>query len=313
LHFWHYGNDGTENPYSKVNPVVNRLNNNFIKYKQPGNILYIGKNTVYLRDKYMFERAPLGDCKWGSKILKLIDQDVYTYKVHILSPDTCVKKVTQTKNAVLTLVDNFLDQGRLFIFHNLYISLDLSQEIIKRKSHCIGLIRKKARGTPTELQSKKVKNGSLVGYQNSQGISVMKWNILGAPYYGITTCHTLETVTVQKKVKNRIENTTNMVEEKVPQFLKDISLSEKVFDVHDKYSGSTSPTTEEVKWYKRLASDLITNTAITNALVLYKKLNKEKIKMWDFKDKLFRELVNIKQLPSLSSDDETEDLDFLDD
>lgn len=49
-----------------------------------------------------------------------------------------------------------------------------------------------------------------------------------------------------------------------------------------------------------------------NALVLYKKLNNETIKMWDFRDKLFRELVDIKQLPSVSSDDEVEEPDLED-
>lgn len=59
-----------------------------------------------------------------------------------------------------------------------------------------------------------------------------------------------------------------------------------------------------------MACDAIVNTATINALVLYKKLNKDKIRMWCFRDKLFRELVDIKQLPSISSDEEIEEPDL---
>lgn len=149
------------------------------KYKQPGNILYVGKSTVYLRNKYIFETQPVGIAKKGSKILKVMDLDVYTYHLKILSPETGSTRTYQAKNAVVNLLDGFLDQGRLVIFHNLYVSLDLAQELLKRKCHSIGMIRKNARGTPKDLESKTIQDGELIGYQNSQGISVMKWQLLG--------------------------------------------------------------------------------------------------------------------------------------
>lgn len=108
-----------------------------------------------------------------------MDLDVYTYHLKILSPETGSTRVYQAKNAVVNLLDGFLDQGRLVIFHNLYVSLDLAQELLKRKCHSIGMIRKNARGTPKDLESKTIQDGELIGYQNSQGISVMKWQLLG--------------------------------------------------------------------------------------------------------------------------------------
>ncbi|KAL1518182.1 hypothetical protein ABEB36_001844 [Hypothenemus hampei] len=321
LKFWHFGTDGTNSTHAKVNPVIDRLNANFRKYKQPGNILYVGRSTVYLRNKYVFDAHAIQGPKKGSKILKVMDQDVYTYKIKILCPGSSDKDATKTN--VVDLLDGYLGFGRLVIFHNLWISLELAEELLKRKSHSIGMIRKNSRGAPKELETKQLQDGDLIGFQNNEGVSVMKWQLLGASYYGISTCHTLETVTIHKRNSSSSSRnqelpedmpTTNPnqppVEEQVPRYLRDISLSERIFDAHDKFSVNHFSLNEHIKWDQRIACDAIINPAVTNALVLYKKLNKEKIRMWDFRDKLFRELVDIKQLPNTSSDEETEEPDL---
>lgn len=45
---------------------------------------------------------------------------------------------------------------RRIIFHGQYISLDLAWEMLKRKTHVVGRIRKNSRGIPKELAKKKV-------------------------------------------------------------------------------------------------------------------------------------------------------------
>lgn len=311
LAFWHFGTDGTDSVYAKVNPVINHLNNNFRKYKVPGSILYIGRSTVHLRNKYIFEAQPVNTAKKGSKILKVMDQDVYTYKLKILSPSTG-RNWAQRNSDILELLDGFLDQGRLFNFHNLWVSVDLFEQLLKRNCHSIGMIKRHSRGTPKELETKKIQDGELIGFQDPNGVTVIKWQLLGEPNYGITTCHTLETVPIPKKSKFQVNSLSGEepVQDNVPKFLRDISQSERIFDAHDKYSINTSPVNEHVKWYQRLACDAIVNTATINALVLYKKLNNDKSRMWSFRDKLFRELVDIKQLPNISSDEETEEPDL---
>ncbi|XP_066250485.1 uncharacterized protein [Euwallacea similis] len=319
LTFWHFGTDGTDGPFAKINPVINRLNENFNKYKEPGGILYVVRSTVFLRNKYIFENQPLGVPKKGTKLLKVMDQDVYTYKLKILNRTGCRRE--ETNRDITNLLESFLDKGRLVIFHNLWISVDLVDKLLKRKCHSIGMIRKNSRGTPKELQSMKIENGELCGYQNPQGVSVLKWQQgKGAPYFGITTCHSLETVPSNNKQSFRFSppNCSSLPPSptdepaEIPKFLRDISLSERIFDGHEKFTINTSPLNEQVKWYQRLACDALANTATINALVLYKKLNKERIKMWDFRDKLFRELVDIKQLPNISSDEEFEEPDLED-
>lgn len=73
---------------------------------------------------------------------------------------------------------------------------------------------------------------------------------LGEPNYGITTCHTLETVPIPKKSKFQVNSLSGEepVQDNVPKFLRDISQSERIFDAHDKYSINTSPVNEHVKW-----------------------------------------------------------------
>ncbi|XP_019761836.1 uncharacterized protein LOC109538862 isoform X3 [Dendroctonus ponderosae] len=309
LAFWHFGTEGSDTVLAKINPLISRLNTNYRKYKEPDQILYVGRSTVCLRNKYIFEPS-LGAVKKGSKILKVIDQDGYTYKTKILK--TGAGRREQTMADVLQVLDGFLNQGRLIIFHNLWIGLDLAEKLLSCKCHSIGMIRKNSRGASKELLSRSIQDGDLVGVQNPQGISIMKWQLSGVEYFGISTCHSLETPPQKKPAKSQSESTTNPEESQVPTFLRDIALSESIFDMHEKFNVNTSPVNEQVKWYQRFAYDAIVNTATVNALVLYKALNNETIKMWDFRDKLFRELVDIKQLPSVSSDDEAEEPDLED-
>jgi len=112
-----------------------------------------------------------------------MDQDVYTYKLKILSPSTG-RNWAQRNSDILELLDGFLDQGRLFNFHNLWVSVDLFEQLLKRNCHSIGMIKRHSRGTPKELETKKIQDGELIGFQDPNGVTVIKWQLLGK-YTGV--------------------------------------------------------------------------------------------------------------------------------
>lgn len=107
-----------------------------------------------------------------------MDQDVYTYKLKILSPSTG-RNLSQRNSDIMELLDGFLDQGRLFNFHNLWVSVDLFEQLLKRNCHSIGMIKRHSRGTPKELETKKIQDGELIGFQDPNGVTVIKWQLLG--------------------------------------------------------------------------------------------------------------------------------------
>lgn len=67
-------------------------------------------------------------------------------------------------------------------------------------------------------------------------------------YFGISTCHTLETVPLKKAAKPEGDSPTTPEESEVPTFLRDIALSERIFDMLEKFNVNTSPVNEQVKW-----------------------------------------------------------------
>ena len=54
-------------------------------------------------------------------------------------------------------------------------------------------------------------------------------------------------------------------------------------DLSDQMIAYSTSHRRTLKWYIKLALELLLNTSISNALILYKQATKIKIKVWDFR------------------------------
>lgn len=122
---------------------------------------YLGKSTVFLREHYAKQKKSEGAPVWGHKVLRLVDNHLYTYRVSLVPPANNVDRNAQNMATVMKLLEYYLDMGRIFIFDNLFISIDIAETMRKRNSYVVGPIRRKCRGTPEKFKGLKLQENEV--------------------------------------------------------------------------------------------------------------------------------------------------------
>jgi archaellin len=82
----------------------------------------------------------------------------------------------------------------------------------------------------------------------------------------ISTKHSDEMVTIKKSNKEKTK----------PKMVVDYNLGKASVDLSDQMISYSSPLRKTVKWYRKLAVELLLNTCVLNSLVLYKLIIKKK-------------------------------------
>ena len=169
-------------------------------------------------------------------------------------------------------MDGLLDQGRHLCTDNWYTSVPLARNLIKRKTHLFGTIRKNRRGLPWKVISQKLKRGMVYLQQSKEGITVLKWR----DKHDILMLSTMHDGTRSENDKPKVVNDYNQI---------------KLFvDTSDQMASYSPFVRKTTKWYIRLFFHLITQTAMVNAWRLYND-NIKRIKLVDFKIEVVESLL----------------------
>ncbi|CAG5044070.1 unnamed protein product [Parnassius apollo] len=71
-----------------------------------------------------------------------------------------------------------------------------------------------------------------------------------------------------------------------PAIIVNYNKAKGAVDLSDQMSAYQTPLRKTVKWYKKVAMDLILNVAVVNALTLYKSVTKKNIPIVDFRKEI---------------------------
>lgn len=260
----------------KIRPIIDTLNENFTKYYDPPEILYIDEFVIplhghikQLKKKYRRQKR----YKYSIKILKLCFNPGYTYNFQTYCNRRSDQESTNPTNAVISLCQNIFYKGHTICTDRWYTSIDLAQELITKSTHLIGMVQQNCRGISREVVTKKLKRGEMFAKENSIGLTLMKWkdrrNVLL-----LSTKHFVETVTNRKRKSNCIR----------PKILLDYNIGKPLIDVSDQMMICSSH--KSIKWYKKLAFELLLNTAVTNAWVMHNSIKNNSISLVEFKKRL---------------------------
>lgn len=146
------------------------------------------------------------------------------------------------------------------------------EKLIAMHIYLVGTLRKNRRGNPQEVISQKLKRGEFIARENRKGITILKWKDK-RDVLMLSTKHSAEMTTVNKK---------SYLCEK-PQIVVEYNLGKSAVDLSDQMITYSSPLRRTVKWYRKLAVELLLNTCIMNALVMYKEVTRKNIKIPDFR------------------------------
>ncbi|CAH1965776.1 unnamed protein product [Acanthoscelides obtectus] len=204
---WHFNNNEDESYANdrlrKLTPLVNKLLDRFQMIIKPGSDVCIDETLVPFRGRLRFRQYIKNKKnKFGIKLYKLCTTGRYTFNLKIYCGLDNSGGGNASSNVVMSLMSELLDTGRILYTDNYYTSVSLATQLLQRKTHLVGAVRSNRKGNPKEVLNKKLKKHEVMGQESGTGIVMLKWKDTRDVLL-LTTVHTDEIISVEKKLKNR--------------------------------------------------------------------------------------------------------------
>lgn len=276
LHFVDNKNSNGSNRLFKIQPIIDTLETNFRKYYNPTEDICIDESLIPFRGRIIFRQyLKQKRHKYGIKIFKLCCGSGYTYALRVYTGKSLEKENTTPTNIVMSLCKDLFDKGHTLYTDNWYTSLELAEKLIHKNTHLVGTLRSNRRGNSQQVISTKLKRGEIVAKENNQGITILKWRDK-RDILVLSTKHSSEMVNVECRSGNKIK----------PQIIVDYNRRKAAVDLSDQMNAYNNPLRRTIKWYRKLAFELLLNTTVINSYILYKDITKQNINITEFRKKL---------------------------
>lgn len=187
---------------------------------------------------------------------------------------------TTPTNVVMSLCSGLLNKGHTLYTDNWYTSIDLARNLLENETHLVGTIRKNRRNIPKEVANAKLKTGEYIARESEDGITIMKWKDK-RDVLVLSTKHSdrFQTITKRGRAVSK------------PKIVLDYNRAKGAVDLSDQMAAYSTPLRKSVKWYKKVAINLLLNTAVINALVLYQAVTGTKIQIVEFRKQVLKGLL----------------------
>lgn len=279
LRFLHFSNNEENDPKNKVATIINLLNSNFKKYYKPDEIVCVDESLVPFRGRIVFRQyLKQKRHRYDIKVFKLCNGPGYTYTFQIYTgndENTNKKSGNKSNEVAMAFCQYILGKDHTFCTDNWYISVDLAEKLLDTRTHLLGTLRKNRRGNLKEALDQKLKGGEVIARENKYRVIILKWKDKRDELM-LSTKHTAEMTITQKR---------NCSKEK-PKMVVEYNLGKSLVDLSDQMVAYSSPLRRTIKWYKKLAIELLFNTCVLNSIVLFKQVTRKNIPIPDFRMKL---------------------------
>lgn len=288
LSHWHFAdNQSTDTSHRlyKIKPLLNHISQKFQNAVTPSRNVCVDETLVPFRGRLSFlQYIKNKRHKFGVKVFKLCLEQGYTYDFKIY----CGTEKNTTSDSVPTsivmgLCKNLLDSGRTIFVDNYYTSMELAHKLLDRQTHLVGTLRKNRKGIPKDIVQKKLKKGEVIAKESDSGVVILKW-CDKREVLMLTTKHKNEMVTVKSK---------NGTEKEKPTAIRDYNQNKSFIDLSDQLKAYSSCLRRSLKWYRKLAIEILLGSTIVNAFILYKQVTGKNITITQFREDIAKHLLNI--------------------
>ncbi|XP_060807395.1 uncharacterized protein LOC106135789 [Amyelois transitella] len=262
------------------------------RQQTPDEYLTVDETMVAFRGRIKFmQYIPGKRHKYGIKLFKICGDDGYTFDLIVYEGKKGPERQQNlSKNVVMELSTKFLDAGRSIITDNYYTSVDLAESLLQHSTHLIGTVRKNRKGLPKNVVGEKLKKGELVAMENEKGILVFKWKDK-REVLALSTKHKVGFVTVTSK---RNKNKCSLK----PIAIADYNKHKCSIDLSDQMGSYCNPSRRSIRWFQKLAVELILNTSVINAFLVYtahKRVKSKRYTITKFREQLSIQLLGLYQ------------------
>ncbi|CAF1214767.1 unnamed protein product [Adineta ricciae] len=191
------------------------------------------------------------------------------------------------ETVVRQLVNDLLGCYRTVGTDNFFTTISLAQYLLQNDTYLIGTFRSNRAGSLHEVAKKKLKHGEIYGLQNKDGIKLIKWkDKRDVLMISTKPPHSATVVDTEKK--------TNKLNERImkPQVVMDYNQGKQGIDLSDQLSSYYTCLRRSIKWYQKVAFELIFGTSIVNVYLIYKETYETShMTMLQFRESLVRSLL----------------------
>jgi len=289
LRFWHFNDNDLQNPedrFFKIAAVVDAINRNSIAAMCPGAEVVIDESLIPWRGRLIFRQyIPSKAHKYGVKLYKICSENGYTFKIKIYSEKSDkTAGIGHADDVVRELTTGMLDEGRTVVTDNFYTSLPLARYLQEHETHLIGTLRANRRELPADVIKAKLKRGEVTGQQDQRGIKIISW-VDKRRVNMLTTIPEHEATLMDTGRVRRGQRV------KKPQCVVVYNRLKKGVDLSDQFSSYYSPLRKSLRWYKKLAVELIAGTAMVNAFLLFMDASGKRMPLLTFREQVARALI----------------------
>ncbi|XP_039278646.1 piggyBac transposable element-derived protein 4-like [Nilaparvata lugens] len=164
------------------------------------------------------------------------------------------------------MYDNWYTSCRT-IYNNWYTSVDLAHGLNSKQTHLVGTLRANRKQNPKNLVSKKLKKGEVVALKSSTNILVLKWKDR-RDLLMLSTCDDSQCSEVPMR-RDSVKPKQNVVI--------NYNAAKSAIDLADQLGSYNSPLRRSLKWYQKIAFNMILNISVVNALTLFNSVTNKKI------------------------------------
>lgn len=265
LSFLHVSNNETALPddrLAKINPLVRALTVKFQNAINPGENICIDESMVPFRGRVHFRQyIQTKKHRYGIKIFKLCLKGGYTWRLKIYAGKQYIPRgESASALTVMELIQPLLNAGRTLFTDNYYTSVQLAHSLNENETHLIGTLRKNRVMNSKIVADSKLEKGQMVVKESNTGVIMGKWKDKREVTF-LTT----------KSVPQMIETTNKRGDKRMkPSTILEYNDGKSFIDVSDQLASYCTTVRRGVKWYRKVLFELVTNTCIVNAHVLYK-------------------------------------------
>ena len=289
LKFWHFTNNNSDQDrLFKLRSLLDLLKERFSSVYMPGSVISIDESMVPWRGRLLFKQYIPGKAhKCGVKIYKLAATNGYTWNFMIYtSQQDPLAGLGHAEAVVVNLLNGFEGCYRTVVADNFFTSISLAKRLLKQDTYLTGTMRNNRAGSRHKVAQKKLKHGEVYGLQNENGVKLIKWKdkrdilmISTKPSHSATVVSTGKT----NKVNERITK---------PQVILDYNEGRQGTDLSDQLSTYHTCLRRSIKWYRKVAFELIFGTVVANSYLIYKEnYAASNIQILQFRESLVRSLL----------------------
>lgn len=281
----HFTNAGVSEPCPKIGEMLVILIENFQKMLVPGENVVIDESLISWLGRLKFRQyIPSKTHRYGIKLYKLTNTAGYILNLSVYQgKDKENANIPATTSICKRLMEEYFDCGRTLTVDNFYTSINLAELCLSRDTHLRGTLRANQKGFP-KFTAKSVKKGEVM-CKEKNGIVCGIWKDKRDVRFVST-----------KECGELIESPKPHYSGKIikkPDVIFKYNDCKQGFDVSDQLDNYYSPLRKTIKWFHKLAFELLLNTATVNASILFHSTTNKKMSMSKFRESLIFSLTGV--------------------